>query len=394
MKTGRIPFLFLLALSLLLPSCRKSGEESGSEKVRTENVDGVTLVHNPPVPQHPEKTVRFEEEISFGGEEEGSGAVYKPGQYVIDERNRVHIADAADSTIKVFDAEGRFLREIGRKGQGPGEFGAIFILGFCPDGRLLVTDSRNRRTSIFGPEGDFLGSYQWTSNTPIPYLVLDDAYVVQESARDESGTKMFLKTYDFEGHEVKSWGEFVSPPMKSITRGGTGGTVTTIGVSVPFAPHSVLTGDPTFMRVYHCLNDTYLIDVYDSGGQLFMKIDRPYEHVPVTDKDKEEALAMVAGSSQGVKDLYEDLDWPKVKTVTVRILCDDRGYLWLATHEERIEGDRKLTAYDVFDSDGIYDARVWLDAAPGKFADGKMYRFKEDEESGIRSLTRFRVIWK
>jgi len=119
MKMGRIPFLFLLALSLLLPSCRKSGEESGSGKVRTENVDGVTLVHNPPVPQHPEKTVRFEEEISFGGEEEGPGAVYKPGQYVIDERNRVHIADAADGTIKVFDGEGRYLREIGRKGQGP-----------------------------------------------------------------------------------------------------------------------------------------------------------------------------------------------------------------------------------------------------------------------------------
>jgi hypothetical protein len=38
-------------------------------------------------------------------------------------------------------------------------------------------------------------------------------------------------------------------------------------------------------------------------------------------------------------------------------------------------------------------ARVWLDAAPGKFAAGKMYRFKEDEETGVRVLTRYRVVW-
>ena len=53
------------------------------------------------------------------------------------------------------------------------------------------------------------------------------------------------------------------------------------------------------------------------------------------------------------------------------MLCDDRGFLWVATYEMRTEGERKFTAYDVFDADGIYDARVWLDAAPGKFAGGR-----------------------
>jgi hypothetical protein len=394
MKRARIPLLFLLGCSLLVPSCRKGGGEAGSGKAWTESVDGVAIVHNPAVPRHPEKTVRFEEEITFGGGEEGPGAVYKPGQYAIDGRNRIYIAEATDSTIRVFGEDGGFLRDIGRKGQGPGEFVQIGYLGFGLDGRLLVTDYQNRRSSLFGPEGDFLGSYQWTTYVSIPYLVLDGAYVVQESVREESGTKMFLKTYDFEGNELRSWGEFVMPEFKSITRAAAGGGALTFGISIPHAIRSVLAGDPTFQRIYHCLNDAYLIDIYDSEGRLFRRIDRPYERLPFTDADREEILRGGADSRQEVKDLYESLPWPSVKTVTERMFCDDRGFLWVATHEVRTEGERRLTAYDVFDADGIYDARVWLDAPPGKFSGGKMYRFVEDEETGIRILTRFRVVWE
>jgi hypothetical protein len=88
------------------------------------------------------------------------------------------------------------------------------------------------------------------------------------------------------------------------------------------------------------------------------------------------------------------LSWPKVKTVTERMLCDDRGSLWVATNEAKDDGGCKLTAYDVFDAEGRYDARVWLDFFPARFAAGKMYRYKEDPDTGVRALTRFRVIWE
>ncbi len=52
-----------------------------------------------------------------------------------------------------------------------------------------------------------------------------------------------------------------------------------------------------------------------------------------------------------------------------------------------------LPAYDVFDADGNYDARLWLDTAPQKFAAGKMYRFKEDKDTGVLVLSRYRVVW-
>jgi hypothetical protein len=88
------------------------------------------------------------------------------------------------------------------------------------------------------------------------------------------------------------------------------------------------------------------------------------------------------------------MPWPKVKTVTERMLCDDRGFLWVATNETKDEDKRKLTAYDVFDAEGRYDARVWLDFNPARFAAGKMYRYKEDPETGVRVLTRYRIVWE
>ena len=382
--------LWLLALVpvLLLSGCRKGPDGSRGANVRTETVDGVTLVHNPPEPLNPRKAVRFEEEVSFGAEESGPGAVYKPGQFAVDGRNRVYIFEYSESVIKVFGEDGKFLKTIGRKGQGPGEFGQAVYIGFCPDGRILVTDGQNRRTSFFGPEGDFLSSYQWKTNIAIAYLLLDNASVVQESTFEAGKSRVFLKTFDFAGAEVKSWGEFFYPETKAITRGEMA-----ITVGIPYSPRSVLTGDQTHGRIYHCRNDAYLIEVFDSGGRIFRKIDRPYDRPPFTDADRAEFMARTSSGPKELADIYKDIPWPKVKTVTEQMLCDDRGFLWVATNETKDEGGRKLTAYDVFDAEGRYDARVWLDFTPARFAAGKMYRFKADPDTGVRVLTRYQIVW-
>src|SRR5512135_1156119 len=89
-------------LAILVPACRKGPGGGPGAGVRTETTNGVTLVHNPPAPLHPERSVRFEKEAAYGGEETGPGAVLKPGQYAIDRQNKVYIYESAESVIKVF----------------------------------------------------------------------------------------------------------------------------------------------------------------------------------------------------------------------------------------------------------------------------------------------------
>jgi hypothetical protein len=166
------------------------------------------------------------------------------------------------------------------------------------------------------------------------------------------------------------------------------------GMSVPHSPQSIFTGDTANQRFYHCLNDTYLIEVLDTEGNVFRKIDRPYDPLPYTSKDKEEVLARFRerGNPEQMK-LVEGMDFPAVKNVMERMITDDEGNLWVATHEIREEGDTKATAYDVFTSDGTYDMQVWLEMRPQVINKGKMYVHYSDPDTGYTYIKRFRMIW-
>jgi hypothetical protein len=170
---------------------------------------------------------------------------------------------------------------------------------------------------------------------------------------------------------------------------------TTFGTSIPYSPRSVFIGDQLRQLLYHCLNDKYLIEVYDSQGKLDRKIDRPYEPPPITSEDIEEFLGRFKDRPDSpFAKMVKEMDLPKVKTVTDRMIVDSAGNLWMKTNEDRKDGEKTFTAFDIFDPEGLYDARVWLDFNPLFFPDGKMYRLVEDEKTGAMQLKRYRVVWQ
>jgi hypothetical protein len=374
-----------LAMLLCLPGCKK--KEAGA---KVETIDGVTYVHNPATPLHPEKNVTFEEEFTFSDKDEtGEIRLFKPERYVVDAQGYVYIADGSDTSIKVFDAQGRYVRAIGRKGSGPGEFGRISDLVLLPDGRLLVTDFETRRTSFFSPGGEFLSSFQWKKFFGQVHLAADSCYTVEETVTTEETRELWVKTVDFEGEEIVAFGKFKYPEFKMLRQGDV-----TFGTSVPHSPRSVFIGDPLRQLLYHCLNDNYLIEVYDGEGKLVRKIDRPYQPPAITSEDIEEFLGRYKDRPDSpFARLIKEMELPKVKTVTDRMLVDSEGNLWVRTNEERKDGEETFTAFDIFDPEGLYDARVWLEFTPLFFPDGKMYRLIEDEETGTMQLKRYSVVW-
>jgi len=91
----------------------------------------------------------------FGGEEiiigreDGGGLLIYPRQIGEGPDGNIYVYDLADAFIKVFSPEGKFLRKIGGKGQGPGEIqrsdGVSY--GFTPDEKLFFTE--------------FIGGHPW-----------------------------------------------------------------------------------------------------------------------------------------------------------------------------------------------------------------------------------------
>lgn len=74
-----------------------------------------------------------------------------------DASGNLHIFDEDAKRIVVVDREGRFLRTVGREGEGPGEFSAPQSFGIMGDGRLVVYDFPGS-LHIFDREGGLLES--------------------------------------------------------------------------------------------------------------------------------------------------------------------------------------------------------------------------------------------
>ena len=378
--------VFLLSFMVILLSCQKGPENEAQVEV----IDGITHIHNPDTPLYPERTVVFEEDLSIGGEDDaGNIILYQPWRYTVNDRGDVYISDRQELIIKKFNSEGQYIQTIGAKGEGPGEFQALGSMTILPDGRLIVLDWRARRTSIFGVDGVFKESSKWRNSHFDIYFVTESSYTVEENVYGEE-RQLFVKTYDFDGKELVSFGKFTPSGMKTSTQGSS-----TFSIGLPYAPASIFAGDSTRQWLYHCLNKSYLIEVFNNEGKIIRKIDRPYQPVPFTDKDTQEYLeAFDENPESPFAKMAREVEMPSVKTVTERMLVDEEGRLWVETNEEQERDNRTFIAYDIFNSEGYYEARIWSDIRPGLFANGKMYHMKTDEETGYRELKRFQIIWK
>jgi hypothetical protein len=74
------------------------------------------------------------------------------------------LANSGTNHVRAFDSEGRLLWQAGGTGAGPGEFESLRWVGLLPGDSVVVYDSRNRRTTVFAPDGSLGRTY--STNRP------------------------------------------------------------------------------------------------------------------------------------------------------------------------------------------------------------------------------------
>jgi sugar lactone lactonase YvrE len=87
-----------------------------------------------------------------------------PSDVIVAPNGDIFVADGHGGTsnnrIVKFSKDGKYIKEWGKKGTGPGEFDIPHALAFDSKGRLFVGDRNNNRIQIFDQDGKFLD--QWT----------------------------------------------------------------------------------------------------------------------------------------------------------------------------------------------------------------------------------------
>jgi sugar lactone lactonase YvrE len=155
---------------------------------------------------------------------EPEDGLWGPRDVTTDLEGNIYVADTGNKRIRVYDAEGNLLRDIGSGGSDIGQLEEPAGLTIHSDGRLFVADTWNRRVSVFDIEGAPMytfpvrGWYEDLGNRP--YLAVDETrdrlYV-----SDPDAARVLV--YDTRGNCIGSFGQAGDAPFAPNQFGTTGG---------------------------------------------------------------------------------------------------------------------------------------------------------------------------
>jgi len=128
--------------------------------------------------------------MTLGAAGGGTGAAgfFQPNDLVVGPDGTIYVAEGHggdNARIVLFDKDGKYLREFGRKGTGPVEFDQPHGLAFDAKGRLFVADRSNNRIQILDRDGRFLEEWRQFSRPSGIYIDRNDMIYVADS---ESGS--------------------------------------------------------------------------------------------------------------------------------------------------------------------------------------------------------------
>lgn len=363
----RIAFKTLCFVSLCVLFFFGCGGGTSEWRGSIEVLDGVTVVQNPKEPLYSEVPLTLEEELAIGGNTEEENQMFAVIRHIaVGDNDEIYILDNRENHVKCFDENGSYIRTIGRKGKGPGEFDTPAFIYFR-GGELMVSEFE--RATFFSPEGELLRIVP-TSKERVLRAQCDSRGNIAGLIIlfDPKKTSFLLKLYDPSFSLLKELHKIEEERRT--------------GVIELFSPIFYLAFDPGDNLAFSYPEKDYELLIYNSQGELFKKIRRDYDPVAVTEEEKEEA-------SEDLSDRFR-LECPQHHPPFYRFLFDEKGFIFIQTLEK---GDgENVYIHDIFSPEGRFLARMPIKRVPVIFKSGKMYSLEEDED-GYTVVKRYAVTW-
>lgn len=360
--------LFCVVLFLFMFSCQKAGEAV------SETVEGVPVVRNPKEPVAVKgKLARstLEEELRIGEVEGLEEYMFSRIRGVaVDDLDRIYIVDYQAAHVKVFDDEGNYLKTIGKQGQGPEEFSRPSRVAIANQNFLAVEDMGNRAIKFFNLDGHYSHAFSTANIRMYSRTTFSKQGYILGIATDIDPQNPVYEIRKFDK-------DFV---FQKIIR--TCPTPPPSGELNPFHPVFYFQIDRDDNIVYG-FPENYEIQILSPEGDVLKRIIKDFDQVEITEEEKERERE---GIPDGIRVVFLK-HYPPWRLFTV----DEEGRIFVQARE-RFEGQLRYV-YEVFDSEGRFRAKFYLEAEPLLWKKDKMYALAEDEE-GFQSIKRYRVIWE
>ena len=156
-------------------------------------------------------TLQFQHLFDIG-DDDGPGMVDIEDRVVRDSRGRFFVVSSYGTEVRVFDVSGTYLRTIGRKGGGPGEFQGISAVRITRGDTIRILDYTLSRLTVVGPQLDVRRSTPLGLVPQIRAVVLDDgSAVVNIDSRLPKLIGQPLHVLDTTGRVARSFGSDREP---------------------------------------------------------------------------------------------------------------------------------------------------------------------------------------
>jgi len=372
MKIGlKLPeCLVSCVVSLCIVAALSFADQKPAWKGTISKEGDVTVVKNPKTPLYGPEVFKVSEDISVGGENNPAYILGEIQSVAVNGEGTIFILDIKEMNVKVFNREGKFLRIIGRPGQGPGEIHMANRI-FCPDDATLAVGMMDR-LSFFKTTGEPIKDI---SLAAVSVAELRPAamggYFGYFIVRDNANPRYELRRLD---GSLQTLFVIESSPTPNSARDG-------FDPVFPIVRWAKLSGD----RVVCGYGVKYEIRIHDAQGRVERKILLDPDPVPFTKEDLEERIKDAPAT------IKAKLKVPKYFPSFRTLVTDDEDKIYVMTYE-RLGAAKKGSYCDVFDYEGRYLAKVLLPAVSPLIQKGYLY-CSDETEDGYAVLKRYKISW-
>lgn len=323
----------------------------------------------------------------------------------VDPEGRIYVADHQVPAIKRFGPDGELLDQIGRSGEGPGEYEQPLDLLTLPGGALALWDFGNRRINLYELDGEFLDSYTVPTSSLIAgrMLYADTAghlYVRTGLRPRDAGSRHGLIELSADGGVVDT----LHLPDRNPD-GAYHFERETLWTWTPF--RQLVVGENRIRD-----GPTYRFTIRDEGGSDVV-VSRSVEPVELTGEERSEWSDHAAWRERRAqrRDRRVDFpDLPEVKPAFKALQVDEEGRIWVQRYvaseksgAPRATDDtgepaitwRERPTYDVFTPDGAYLGTVVLPyRTRWRASRGRTVWGVQRGPMGVSSIVRFHLAEK
>jgi hypothetical protein len=406
MQLKRYP-LTGLCICALLSAC--SAEDTGSPDhyFRTFEEDGITIAETSGIPKYEGNILEFVQVLEIKEDERPESLLFRPTDFIMDSDGNFHVADSGDCRIAVFDTQGRYLRDYGAKGEGPGEF-QMPMLQYIENDIVHIYDFILMRMTRFRTDGVLLDvtslppGYQ---QRPDDFYLIADGQVAMTVGQSESDGDDSYEWIDVFVHTAT--GDTIAHMttervLTGYTYSGTidGRSMTRRG-TYPYAGTPMAYYSPVHGFVLSD-GDRPVLDIYTTSGSHVRSIRVDLPARPVTGDDRaaieaiyEQQLAEADERLQAsLRDYRRNLRFREFKSPWFAFIMDDYGYFWLIDTNQLSVMDMALEGLEMMllSPEGEFLGRAMVPPISFlKFSQGHFLTNVRDPETGESTLTVYEI---